>query len=325
MRIDERVISSINERVLCLNCSQSSLHFEDSKIICKNCGTEYPVVEDVPILLKAENKIFPMQEFLADSPKSDALVKRRMIAMVGKFIPSISVNLSSNRCIKRYAELLAGEPQALILVVGGGKQREWLDKRFAAYPNVRLIYTDIDRDALVDYICDAHDLPFLENTFDGVITTAVLQHVLYPEKAIAEIHRVLKHSGLIYSEFAFMQQVIEGAYDFTRYSLSGHRRVFNYFDEIDSGLVAGPATVMVWSIENFVLAFFNKKFVRLAVKSLVRLMFFWIKYFDYILKASPAAIDGASCTYFLGRKRIDKIPDLEIIKRYSGAKHLEHM
>jgi SAM-dependent methyltransferase len=325
MRIDERIVSSLNEKLLCLSCAQSSLHFEKHKIVCKNCGSEYPVVRDIPILLKAENKIFPTVEFLADKPKSQALVKRRMIAIAGKFLPSISVNLSSKRCIKRYAELLAETPEALILVVGGGKQREWLDKRFVGYPNIRLIYTDIDRDALVDYICDAHDLPFMDSTFDGVITTAVLQHVLYPEKAIAEICRVLKPSGLIYSEFAFMQQVIEGAYDFTRYTLSGHRRVFNYFNEIDSGLVAGPATVLVWSIENFVLAFFKRKALRLPVKSLVRLMFFWVKYFDYYLKTAPSALDGASCTYFLGSKCVEKTPDLEIIKRYSGAKHLEHM
>lgn len=322
MRAD--VLALLNERTRCLNCLQTPLHFEEHRIVCGNCGLEYPVVRNIPIFLKPDNDVFPPQAFLPDSPKSEALIKRRWIAGVGKCLPRVSVNLSSKRCLKRYAELLVETPKALVLVVGGGTQRQWLDRRFANYPNIRLIYTDIDRDALVDYYCDAHDLPFVDSTFDGVITTAVLQHVVYPERAIAEIHRVLKPSGLIYSEMAFMQQVIEGAYDFTRYTLSGHRRVFNHFDEVDSGLVAGPATVLVWSIENLALAFFRGKALRLAAKALVRLMFSWIKYLDYLLKTSPQALDGASCTYFLGRKRTGNIPDVEIIKRYSGAKHLEH-
>ena len=314
----------LNERIRCLNCLHAPLHFEEHKIVCRNCGIEYSVAGNIPILLKPDNEVFPPQAFLPDSPKSDSLIKRRLIASIGKFLPRISVNLSSELCLKQYAKLLADIPTAMVLVVGGGGQRKWLDKRFANYPNIKLVYTDIDRDASVDYFCDAHDLPFMEDTFDGVITTAVLQHVVYPERAIAEIYRVLKPSGLIYSEMAFMQQVIEGAYDFTRYTLSGHRRIFNHFDEIDSGLVAGPATVLVWSIENLALAFFRSKAIRLLVKSLVRLTFFWIKYLDYFLKAMPQALDGASCTYFLGRKRIEAISDIEIIKRYSGAKHLEH-
>jgi SAM-dependent methyltransferase len=316
--------ADVNERIRCLNCFQASLHFEEHQVVCPNCGCVYPIARGIPVFLKPDNEIFPPKAFLPDTPKSEALVKRRVVANVGKFLPRISVNLSSERCINRFADSLAGMPLALVLVVGGGMQRKWLDKRFADYPNIRLIYTDIDRDALVDYFCDAHELPFLDDTFDGVITTAVLQHVLYPETAIAEIHRVLKSSGLIYSEMAFMQQVIEGAYDFTRYTLSGHRRVFNHFNEVDSGLVAGPATVLVWAIENLALAFFRGKLLRLAVKSLVRLMFFWIKYLDYFLSTSPQAIDGASCTYFLGTKRIGSVPDIQIIKRYSGAKHLEH-
>jgi SAM-dependent methyltransferase len=314
----------LNKRIFCLNCSHAPLHFEEHKIVCRNCGLEYPVSGNIPILLMPDNEVFPPQAFLPDSPKSESLIKRRLIASVGKFLPRISVNLSSERCLKRYAKLLADIPTATVLVVGGGRQRTWLDKRFANYSNIKLVYTDIDRDASVDYFCDAHDLPFMEDTFDGVITTAVLQHVVYPERAIAEIHRVLKPSGLIYSEMAFMQQVIEGAYDFTRYTLSGHRRIFNHFDEIDSGLVAGPATVLVWSIENLALAFFRGKAIRLLVKSLVRLTFFWIKFLDYILKSMPQALDGASCTYFFGKKRVEAISDVEIIRRYSGAKHLEH-
>lgn len=311
--------------VMCIECHNSSFSLDCNSLKCIHCGKSYPIVSDIPIFLRTDNDVFPSKAFLDCERTSVALRQRMLIGRLGSFIPRISVNLSSVRCLKLFANLLPVESTSHVLVIGSGRQRKWLDKRFAEYSNIELVYSDIDRNALVDYFCDAHDLPFVDGCFDGIITTAVLQHVMYPEKAVAEIFRVLKPSGLIYSEMAFMQQVIEGAYDFTRYTLTGHRRIFNHFEEIEAGLVAGPATALVWSIENFALAFFRRPPVRLVVKSLVRLMFFWIKYIDYLLKNSPQALDGASCTFFLGRKQQEIELDSKIISRYSGGKHLEHV
>ncbi|MFN2198593.1 MAG: methyltransferase, partial [Anaerolineales bacterium] len=146
----------------------------------------------------------------------------------------------------------------------------------------------------------------------------------YPEHVAQQIHRVLMVGGMLYSELPFMQQVHEGAYDFTRYSLSGHRRLFNGFAEIDSGMVAGPSTALVWAIENFVLAFVARPVLRNVAKALVRIAFSWLKYVDRLLVDRPEAMDGASCTYFFGRKIEQKISDADIISRYVGAKHLKH-
>ena len=209
--------------------------------------------------------------------------------------------------------------------MGGGNQKRDLDRLMSEYSNIKLIYSDVDVNADVDLFCDAHDLPFQDQVFHGIITTAVLEHVLYPEKVVSEMHRVLKDGGVIYSEIPFMQQVHEGAYDFTRYTLSGHRRLFNYFSEISSGLVAGPGTVLVWSIEHFALCFTGNNTSRLLTKALVRLMFSWLKYFDYLFKNNPQALDGASCTYFLGEKSPEKVvSDQMIIERYKGANNLRH-
>ena len=122
----------------------------------------------------------------------------------------------------------------------------------------------------------------------------------------------------------FMQQVHEGAYDFTRFTLSGHRRLFNQFAELDAGLVAGPATALVWALENFVLAFSSRPTIRKVLKAGIRFGFSWIKYFDYVLKDRHEAMDGASCTYFMGAKANMRVTDAEIIASYVGAKHLFH-
>ncbi len=221
--------------------------------------------------------------------------------------------------------LLDEQGPSKVLVVGGGGQRKWLEPMLHSSVGHTIFYSDIDTSADVDLFCDGHDLPFFNNVFDAVVTTAVLEHVLYPEQVAAELTRVLKVGGLLYSELPFMQQVHEGAYDFTRYTLSGHRRLFNPFREIEAGLVAGPATALVWSIENFILAFFGGRRTRNVMKAFTRIAFSWIKYFDYLLKDRPQAMDGASCTFFFGRKSDTPVSDGEIIQAYVGAKHLSHV
>ena len=114
-------------------------------------------------------------------------------------------------------------------------------------------------------------------------------------------------------------------YDFTRFMLSGHRRLFNQYAEIDAGLVAGPATAFVWALENIVLAFSSLPTTRKVAKAGVRFGFGWIKYLDYFLVNRPEAMDGASCTYFMGSKADIRITDSEFIARYVGAKHLRHV
>ena len=272
------------------------------------------------MLLRHDNRIFSLSAYTPLNPTTHIRTSR-----LTRWIHAISVNLASVRALGKFGGSFIGQKQVFVLVVGGGMQRHWLDQRFAAFPHIRLIYCDIDIGASVDIYCDAHELPFRDGCFDGVITTAVLEHVLYPERVAAEIHRALKPDGLLYSEIPFMQQVHEGAYDFTRYTLSGHRRLFNRFAEIDSGLVAGPATAFLWSIENLALSFFASRPVRLATKACVRLLFFWVKYFDYLLRNKPQAMDGASCTYFLGRRQDTVVPDEEIIDAYVGGQYKRHV
>ena len=104
-------------------------------------------------------------------------------------------------------------------------------------------------------VADAHKLPFVDQSFDGVWIQAVLEHVLEPIDVVSEIHRVLRDDGLVYAETPFMQQVHERAYDFTRFTQSGHRWLFRSFTEISAGPVTGGGVALLWSIRYLFRAF----------------------------------------------------------------------
>jgi SAM-dependent methyltransferase len=250
--------------------------------------------------MRHDNGVFRIQSYIDSKPeKREAGPLERLAATL---VPDISVNLAGDAMLKRFAAHVEARSHPSVLVLGCGAQRNVLPNLF----------------------CDGHDLPFRDETFDGVISCAVLEHVMYPERVVAEVHRVLKPGGVVYSETPFMQQVHEGAYDFTRYSLSGHRRLFNHFGEVHSGMIAGPGTSLAWAIENFALSFTSARPIRLLAKGLVRGLFFWLKYFDYWLADKPQAMDGASCTHFLGVKQNSRVPDEQVIARYVGLNHLRH-
>ena len=306
----------------CPCCQSSALSVGDatSDMVCESCGSRYPISFGRPVLLRPDNDLFCQDDYR--NVKGPVLNDGSHIWQ--SLIPRPSVNLASKRVLLKLRELLEKMPSATVLVVGGGRQRQWLNERLGSSDSVRVVYSDIDAGADVDLFCDGHDLPFVDDAFDAVVTTAVLEHVLYPERVAAEIIRVLKVGGLLYSELPFMQQVHEGAYDFTRYTMSGHRRLFNGISEIESGMVAGPGTALVWAIENFTIAFMVRPPLRKITKAVIRLAFGWIKYFDLLLVNNPAAMDGASCTYLLGRKMDGHVADAEIIIRYVGAQELRH-
>jgi SAM-dependent methyltransferase len=269
-------------------------------------------------LFKTANRLFTADDYL------DAEVVQEKHSVFKKLLPSISVNLSVTKILPRLTRELDTRGRSVILVVGGGTQRSWLNPLLSSQHAHKIIYCDVDKWADVDLFCDAHDLPIQDGSIDAVVTTAVLEHVMYPETVAKEIGRVLKDRGLLYSELPFMQQVHEGAYDFTRYTMSGHRRLFNQFQPLETGLVSGPATGLHWSIENFFLSWTSSQIIRLAIKSISRLSLFWLKYIDYFLARKPAAFDGACCTFFYGEKSSTRVNDSQIIEQYVGTKTTTH-
>jgi len=275
------------------------------------------VVEGIPILVAPGRSVF----------SADDVVQRRQVeirpsvarALVRRAIPSRTLAIGTAERYAHFARRLGeatADRQAKVLVIGGGQLGQGAASLFQS--GLDVIESDVYLGPRVDVVCDGHNLPFPDETFDGVVLQAVLEHVLDPAQVVAEAYRVLRPHGLVYAETPFLQAVHEGAFDFTRWTDLGHRRLFRMFTELDRGVVVGPATTLLWAIIYFARSIPPRGSGALIVEKLVTLVFFWLKYFDRILLTHPGAVDGASGVYFVGQKSTTPLDDRELLKTYRG-------
>jgi uncharacterized protein YbaR (Trm112 family) len=307
------------EIVACPDCKGDLQFSSAGEFHCENCSTRFPVIETVPILINEANSLFKIDDFIErrDTTYKSAKSWKKTLK---KFIPSISLNIKTAENLRKFTTRLREENplEPRLLVIGGAVAGEGFDARdFSG--GITLIETDVAFGTRTNLICDAHDLPFKNETFDGVIAQAVLEHVLDPARCVAEIERVLKPSGIVYAETPFMQQVHAGRFDFTRFTHLGHRRLFRSFDELESGVAGGAGMALVWAYCHFLQSFFNNQTLQQAAFAFGSLTGFWVKYFDYFLIEKTGNFDAASGYYFFGRKSGAVLDDQKLIAGYKGA------
>ncbi|NJK58772.1 MAG: methyltransferase domain-containing protein [Pleurocapsa sp. SU_5_0] len=290
---------------------------------CKNleCNLLFPVRDGIPILIDEEASIFSIDDFLySQNIYFDLTPQNPVKQFIKRFIPGTSRNVKAVSNYQHFIKLLLTQSNLPnVLVLGGSILGQGM-KVVVEYPaEIVLVESDVSFGPRTDVIFDAHSIPFKDNSFDGVIVQAVLEHVVDPYKCVEEIHRVLKKDGLVYAETPFMQQVHGGCYDFTRFTHLGHRRLFRKFEEIESGAVCGPGMALAWSYSYFLLSFTKSKFLRILLGVFARFTSFYLTYFDELLINKAGTLDAASGYYFIGRKSDSILSDKELIKLYKGA------
>lgn len=87
----------------------------------------------------------------------------------------------------------------------------------------------------LDYVVDAHAMPFEDNTFDFVYSLAVFEHLHSPWVAAKEILRVLKPGGRVYVLTAFMQHLHGYPHHYFNMTTMGAERIFSDFEIISCG------------------------------------------------------------------------------------------
>jgi SAM-dependent methyltransferase len=314
---------SIQELIRC-PVTRQPLNARGGELVSEDGTQTYPVVAGIPILIDEERSVFRKRDYVGGAsagPKHDHRrgVGARLLAAVDGRLPTLSRNVGTDANFRRLLELARADHgnEIQILVVGGSTEGAGFRPVIEA-PGTELVETDIAFGPRTNVICDGHALPFADGTFDVVICQAVLEHVLDPATVVAEIHRVLSDSGLVYSEIPFMQQVHGGAHDVTRFTLLGHRRLYRRFDVIEMGAQGGPGMALAWSLSYFLVALSRSRRKRQIATRLARLLGGWLTRWDHILVTRPAGVDAASGTFLLGRRRDEPVPDQEILRGYVG-------
>lgn len=99
---------------------------------------------------------------------------------------------------------------------GGGQSRRWYVGRGHHY-----VGTDISKTRVHDWLqehggpdllCDAHFLPFADESFDLVYCAAVFEHLACPVLAAQEVLRVLKPGGLFLGNASFLEPWHDNSY-----------------------------------------------------------------------------------------------------------------
>lgn len=133
------------------------------------------------------------------------------------------------RDLKKFALLADSDGARTLLDLGCGRRPyQQLFSFFEKY-----IGFDIDKSDLVDVVGVNWDLPFLDNEFDVVICTQVLEHTAKISETVSEIRRVVKDGGLVFVSTPLVFPEHGAPYDYYRFTQYGLREIFRDFEIVE--------------------------------------------------------------------------------------------
>jgi len=227
-----QVVKAAAVRGVPLACPACHAALDDRRELlrCNACGREYSMVEGRPRFIE------PQGQWSPPVAESGGWFRRRLARpphparFAGELTSSGVTN--DHRALR---EFLAAVPEGgHLLDLGSGERRL---KEGA-------VNVDVVSSPSVDVIADAHQLPFPDAVFDAIVLQSVIEHVLEPERVLAESSRVMKPAGRIWVEAPFLYPVHDSS-DYYRWTVAGLRHVVSkHFVVVQSGAVMGPSSAL---------------------------------------------------------------------------------
>jgi SAM-dependent methyltransferase len=186
MKTDNK--SWYSEFLACPDCNDCLTEF-DGVFVCKVCG--YNSVVTTPLELKPTNPkplTMVLPRMLTSQP-SGVLDDLEISPPIVTYDGPAAVR-DSKELMSELSKYLCGADKVLDL--GCGPRDQAVPVEYLGYRYVGVDYSN----KAADLLADAHALPFKENTFNCVLSYAVLEHLHNPFIALSEIDRLLKPGGV---------------------------------------------------------------------------------------------------------------------------------
>lgn len=259
---------------------------------CPETGETFPDQHGVPSFVPAS-----LKEHM-DSERSGLInwVKTVLrisptlyVFLIWLISPVCYTGLSAKRFLKKYGS------DALLLNIGSGVHK----------PHPSIINVDIFYYKGVDLVANGEELPFPDNSVDAIVCESLLEHVPRPEKIVAEMYRVLKPKGQMYIVTPFVYPFHACPNDFYRWSVTGLKELLKAGDIDAIGTRAGPSSALTGQLGTWFAIVFSFGYEPLYnLLSLVGLvLFFPIKFLDWIFGRYPTSLHGAGQFYAVATKK----------------------
>jgi uncharacterized protein YbaR (Trm112 family) len=281
----------------CPDC-KVSVDVGNDVLVCSQCGRQYPLQNGIPIMFSVHSESVSDYGSWAFGSVNDedGESKTSKVPFYRRFPDLFLRPAAHDLAFDQYF----GRPKegTLFLNLGSGTERVLEQK------NV-FINLDIYPHHNVDIVGDAHHLPFLPDSFDGVYACAVFEHLLNPFQAAAEVTAITKPGGLVMVAAPFIFPIHGPGYtgDYFRFTDQGLRQLFWEFEEVECKAHGLPTRGMLALLRAYAGAFSDNRYISYALAYAFSWLFNPFKWLDRYLAAKKNAYPVSSSFYFVGRKR----------------------
>jgi len=154
--------------------------------------------------------------------------KMRNLKFFRKYIPTLRIKKVSRILLDRQLKKLLSKIKPGITLDVGSKHSPY--KKYL--PHTKYFRLDIEKTAKPDILCDIHQIKWKSNFFDTIIATEVLEHLYEPQKAVNEIHRILKPGGTCILSTRFIYPYHPDPKDYYRFTQDSLNYLFRNFSNI---------------------------------------------------------------------------------------------
>jgi uncharacterized protein YbaR (Trm112 family)/SAM-dependent methyltransferase len=286
----------------CPTC-KTPIALTESHLTCNRCGVTYHYISGVPCLIDTQSPVF--EWYAPELPKPQRNGFKAFLWKCYQLLKP-SERVWTRRSLNVIQEMLEEKnPDSAshnVVLIGAGFEPPY---RRLLKPYQHIHRVGLAHRGETNVCCDICDIPLTSNSADLVFSSSIIEHVYNPERAVAEMFRILKPGGLVYTEIPFMRAYHMIPVDYQRYTISGIQQLFSRhgFSLVDKGICSGPFTGFVLFIIDFFtgLLQFNSTLSAIVILGLAILLH-PIKYLDRLFEDSGWAEISACNFYYLGRK-----------------------